>query len=385
MVHARRSRFPLAWTAAALAMGAGCANIAGLDGNYTIGDVGTGGSGNAAGSGGSGNAAAMGGTGPDGGAAGTGGSAGTGGGPGCLGSGGRAPCADAACADVYECAPAIPSGFSGPYRVSSVAADPTPTPLACDDGSSPELFFRGSGDPATCTACGCDASPASCSLPTVRYFNNSSSCGGTSSVITPSGSCQSFADTCNACNRARSVRLESASQGQGSCTPSGGTAQLPAMWQLENHLCFSGADAGGCATAGEVCIPTGAGTYASPPCITQAGAQTCPAAYPERYILYTGGTDTRDCAACGCDPPTCTAGTFTLYDVAGCTTGGESPLTVGATCSGDIRSWVDGGVASYQAAAGTLQGCTATGGTPTGEVSGSGETTLCCTAPIVDP
>jgi len=152
------------------------------------------------------------------------------------------------------------------------------------------------------------------------------------------------------------------------------------MWGQERHACESASAGGGC-NAGEVCVARGEAPYDGAACVFVGAAQACPGGWPNQLASFTGGTDSRGCAACNCTPSgvDCIGEEFTLFDDSSCGGGGSPPVSVtGSTCASG-QNHLDGDSASYRATTPTLTGsCTAGGGGPVGAVTPTGPVTFCC-------
>jgi len=284
-------------------------------------------------------------------------------------------CADSDCTQV-ECVPDAPSGWQGnvrrrPSAYMGAVAD-------CPDGTLPTVYAGGPAS-AACTACVCGgAMNASCGPPDVTCYQGDNSCNNNQLDIgVADGTCEKPAvsnDSTMSCE----VTTASAVVVPGSCAPSGGTV-IGDPWAGEQHVCLdpTAAAGGGCGPA-EACVPVGVAPYDGPACILQAGNTPCPAAYPNGSVVFTGGTDTRGCSPCGCDVPatTCAGGAFRFYDFDGCA-GGSIDVT--GTCV-SVSPLMDGGTWSMRAIDGTPSSpaCATNGGVPSGAVTTTGPTTICC-------
>ena len=377
---------------------AGCTAIAGLDGEYTVGDVGGGGVGASGAAGGSTSTSTN--SGGDGGSGGAGG-----GGTGATGGGGSGggpfvedcldgidndgnmlvDCADPACQPDYECValPAVPSGWTG-YFILDSSTYPA-TPQSCADTTQPDVLFSGPGGDAQCSACACgNASGGGCSFPEMGLWTNSNDCnGGADYSLAPGdGNCHAFPIDCGqTCSNDQRVRItaQSAVTGNPSCPPSGGTPTLPPLWTNEHHVCDMPATGGGGCQMGQACVSMG--TSFGGACVQQAGAQTCPGEFPKPLTAYDNATDNRACSSCSCNANglSCTNGNVVVSDDGACMGGTNADITIsGNTCT-SVRDHMDENAASYRAVAGTLSGtCNTQGGQPTGSVTPSGEVTFCC-------
>jgi hypothetical protein len=283
------------------------------------------------------------------------------------------PDAVVSCGNGGVCAPAAPSGWTGPV---SLYAGPSAAP-ACSGGAS--SLFDGMGDlmapPATCSSCGCGTANASCSDPVVSVYEEMTSCSGTpSSTVTPSASCSTFPII------AASVSV-SAPALTGSCPPGTSTPTLtPPSWGTQARACpVTGSS--GCSGGASCIAPQLASTSV---CVKQPGAATaCPSGYPSGpQIFYTGFIEGRGCTACTCSPPggaTCTIASPAIdtFEEPGCM---MSDLTLSAPTA---CTQVAGDFSIELVASPMLTGtpsCSVVvgGGMPTGTATGSGATSFCC-------
>jgi hypothetical protein len=352
----------------------------------------------------SGTGASDGGDGSGAGASGSGGAAsGTGGGTGAAGGSagaevcmdgrdndadGMVDCADTDCQSGHECVPEVPGGWEGYQRLATLA-HPAASTTPCADGSMPTAFVHAPGGPAVCEACSCGGvTGASCSLPTLAWWVNSSSCNGSpTNVFNPGDtSCHALPGsyTCfgGCANDARSsIGSPAALVGAASCPPAGGAATIPPAWGFDDHVCPVAAQTGGGCDAGSVCIEKASAPYDGPACISQPGDVKCPGEWPTRIDAYQSGTDSRGCDACSCDPAgvACAGDKFTVYDDNFCSMAGAAPVDlVGNSCP-SMQNHVDNDSGSYRATAATLTGdCTAGGGQPIGEIVPTGAVSFCC-------
>ncbi|MBW2458434.1 MAG: hypothetical protein JRI68_28300, partial [Deltaproteobacteria bacterium] len=309
-----------------LAGGLGCTSLAGLDGDYQVGDTSTGSSTSSGSGGDGGTTSGTGGStsGTGGSTSGTGGSTGGSGGVGgttsgtggvggtTSGSGGSGPedcldgqdnngdnlidCADPLCQTDYECVPDVSQQlWTGYFELDSVAYPPSSV-QPCPDSSSPQVSFSGPGGAATCSACTCIGSSGTCSYPQMGLWLNTNSCAGTQDyTLNPQdGNCHGFPTDCGQfCSNDQRVRLthQGFSSG-GSCTAGGGTPTVPPLWTDEHHLCPLPPAGAGCGS-GSVCVPKQS-------CVHQKGSLACPNDWPNDVSAYGNATDTRGCTNCFC-------------------------------------------------------------------------------------
>jgi hypothetical protein len=391
------------WLAAAAVLGnASCLAVAGLDGDYSAGEVGAAGAG--VGTGGDTNSTPSGGgsgaTGGNGGSGATGGSGGSGA---SGGGGGSTPvedcldgidnddddlidCADSACEPDYECVPLppVPTDWQGYFIVDSTTY-PASSTQPCVDASQPQVLFGGPAGAAQCAACACgDPAGASCTYPTMSRWKNQTDCAGLADDLFAPGndSCYQFPTNCGeSCDNDQRLRLvtQSALSGNPTCAPMGGTPTVSPLWTHEHHVCALSASGGGGCDSGQACASTG--TSFGGACVRRDGIHGCPSGFPIPLTTYNDASDDRGCSTCSCaaGSVTCSGGAFTVYGDTTCQGGSDPELTVSGTTCESARSQLDQWGGSYRAVAGTMSGtCAAQGGQPTGSVAPSGAVTFCC-------
>jgi hypothetical protein len=164
-------------------------------------------------------------------------------------------------------------------------------------------------------------------------------------------------------------------QPEGGCTPVGEDISGAPSWTQTLRLCAGASATLGCGD-GEVCIPQTPAPFGSV-CIIREGEHSCPAEYPEARSGFGDFGDERGCD-CQCGDPlgvTC-AGLVDLFDEADCS--GE-PL---ATLETGDPTCTDGQGATHTKAREPITGggtCSPDGpGEPTGVVTPTDATTICC-------
>ncbi len=151
-------------------------------------------------------------------------------------------------------------------------------------------------------------------------------------------------------------------------------------WDKRGRACGGAAPiAGGC-SGNAVCTPSPTMSF-SRVCVLAAGDMTCPGgSYWKKHVFHQSATDTRDCSACGCDPPsgvTCNGGSVRIWDTNNCTAS-TTTAAIDGVCH------FANGITTRSIAidAGAPQGgsCAkkAGAGVPTGQVTPTNPTTLCC-------
>lgn len=264
------------------------------------------------------------------------------------------------------CVPELPTGWAW------AVYDPDARPACASGYAAPKDVEEGiDAGPASC-ACGCTTNNPSCNA------GNLTITGGTN------GSCNNISNQtdvadggCNALTQfttnGASISVTGPTPTGGSCTPSPSQTVPSVGYDHQGRTCDMTATPGdaGC-SAGNVCVPNPA-PFAM--CISQAGAQTCPAGYPTQHVVGSALTDTRGCTACGCtfDAGAC-LGTATLYTNTFCTTNAQA-IPADGTCTqvNGNRTW-----RGYSYAPTTSASCAGTAVSPDGGVVFSDLTTICC-------
>ncbi len=292
---------------------------------------------------------------------------------------GAIDCADPACDAGFACVAAPPAGWSGPgilYEGSDAGA--ALSVPGCPAGFSVDAF-DGTADPSAPPAvCGCACgSPLDvlCS-PTVSFFYDSS-CGDLcASASLAGGACAPI------CSGAQTMSIAMTADG-GACTPLPTTQVAPATWGTVARVCrpaLPNGASGGCGP-GQVCAAKGTAPFAPFEggfCIWQSGAVACPDPSQTSHTYFTGGDDTRGCAACTCGPPagvTCGGGTATTYSDTACTSNAAAQTDDGACISAPAGAQAIEATTAGLPASGS---CNASVVLATGGFSGSGATTVCC-------
>lgn len=134
---------------------------------------------------------------------------------------------------------------------------------------------------------------------------------------------------------------------------------------------------------GEVCVPKPLATAEQRVCVYAMGDVMCPQAsvFSERTVLYQSHDDQRKCnKACTCGAPTggsCT-GTITVFSTNGNCANTGSPLPADGACHDKA------GFNSQKATIDPPMGssCSPAIRMPSGQVTGIGPTTVCCTLPL---
>jgi hypothetical protein len=295
-------------------------------------------------------------------------------------------------ADEYQCIPAIPAGWQGPFEVYRGAAPPS--------DCSPNFFpsYRGNeGVDAGPAACGCACATASgvdCSPVVANFYVSTAgitgctSLGKCTSVALPTGECIPNVNASSLCSSllgSTLVTFGASSADGGSCAPVPSVTLPDAGWSITTQACVSMvALARADCPLGQQCAPKPASPFPdSSLCIAQVGNVPCPNSdYPNRSVSFGGLGDGRHCAACSCGPVT--GSTCTGYvDVTPAATGTATP------CSGNYTRYLlpqscTGGIQQPGDLRATVTpqpgSCAPTTGTPAplGTVTPSAPTTFCC-------
>ena len=302
---------------------------------------------------------------------------------------GKIDCADPACSS-FTCVAQVPAGWTGPALLwlggstATAPACPTGYQTALDGHEGP----TGGDDGCTCV---CGAGGQVCSA--TGSFHNDMTCSASTCVagtVSSASGCTNVA--ANTCGIQGSFEIGAGAVPAptgGTCTPQTTTTPGPAPgWTTTARVCaWAGANdtPGGCSPTTDRCVggSPGAGAgFAATLCVFESGAVACPAAYPNNQnVVFSGESDTRTCAGCACTTGAPTggscAGTVTLFGGANCT-GSTGSYTLGTACVTYAVPPQD--PASLQAAFTVTPGsCTVgTQPSPTGTVTGTGPTTVCC-------
>ena len=265
-------------------------------------------------------------------------------------------------------------GINAPAIMCSQCTCATPTGQTCNIGpvgQAKGLFISNN----TCAAIGMMAS--------CGYFRDVVA-NGTCFVQLPlpagsaicsdpvNGQCLGGVEPCNV-----GVRVDPATATGGTCAASmQSPTKPPATWTTFGHACGYQGVTTGC-NVGQVCLPGTNAPYQPGVCISKPGDNMCPQTFPNKHVYYDMMVDTRDCTACKCGPvtgATCTA-TVDLYSDAACNT---KIASIPAGTCGDLSG--NPAVSGRKATPQFTGSCAAdaTGGQPTGSVTGQNAVTYCC-------
>ncbi len=294
---------------------------------------------------------------------------------------GQTDCADPACGAGYTCVPAAATGWDGYalYDDGRLTACPDTYPTQLDTYEGIISF------PATCTACSCAASGATCGTSSVA-------CGATCAVAQDAvgTACSNFGDAISI-DGTSSCSASAPPLVPGTCASSGGVATIiPAAFSKLSRTCGATRGPGGGCVAGNSCVAKApAGTHGM--CVSQAvaGSVVCPSAYPHANIVMPTATsfdDTRGCTSCSCAGPngaSCSA-SVTLFTGSACTGsfggdgGSQISLVANGTCNANVVSAPTSFLSGELQSTVTQGSCSAGGGAPTGSVTPLNQTAYCC-------
>ena len=282
------------------------------------------------------------------------------------------------------CVPAPAADWTGPLVIHEASGSSTTT-LPAGEGAFATPFYDGFASPlaaaADCT-CTCGApADVTCSAPTITLYSDRSctqACGAGQSLAaapacTPLASPGNNNDGENGSGcQATRLRLGGSAATGGDCAPSATVTIAPPTWTAAVRLCTSDVAPAACG-AGQIAVPPAAsGFQQSNYCVARAGEWECPSGYPSKRTYHESAADTRSCTSCGCGAPTgasCSAPT--LFTDNAC--GGTPQVTRAGACDaiGNAKG------ASFSEAA-TGGACAPSGGMPTGTVTPTAPTTICC-------
>jgi hypothetical protein len=120
-------------------------------------------------------------------------------------------------------------------------------------------------------------------------------------------------------------------------------------------------------------------------CIFQGGDHECPEAYPAKETRFQAIDDGRNCSACSCVGPALGDSCGGVVHL-GLNNSPDCASTVQVTATSCIPNPVDiNGSTAGRYVPNPSTACSLEGGVPGGEVTGTGQTTFCCTEAIPDP
>ena len=271
-----------------------------------------------------------------------------------------------------ECAPPIPSGWTGPVRVGANAVDCNGA-FADPAGAFFTDFDAGEDE---CT-CNCGPVDVTCAPTAELLIYGEGGCAGDADLTV-----EVSTTACNPIEGPFPASLDDAGaattleQDFFSIAPvlvTGGTCDGEASFNEGGfggsvQLCGPSAEPSMCDEGGP-CIQDGSNV-----CIWQEGEHECPEAYPAETMGFGGSMDERECGACACGEPTgiCDSSIDVQFGPA-CETG----FTVtNADCTNSAKIAVD--QATYNPGDITVE-CGGSGTAPiSGEVAPTNPVTICC-------
>lgn len=265
---------------------------------------------------------------------------------------------------------ATPPGWIGPVAVW----DGPGAPPTCGV-DYPTTRLDAFADPTAPSAtCGCTCGPATASgvCPTsfsVKIFSTNDCSGAACDTVTVGGACASVQANCNF---AKSMLAQPPAPAA-SCVPQPTKTVLPVAWARSGRACeVAVPPTRGACGEGEACVPLPRAPMEPRPCVISPGDVACPVGgYAVRRVYYGAATDARDCTACTCGAsPTACVGTITTQ-----CNGPPGGIPIPTACArlNDPPSIQLTGALSFDAGA-----CPPTSSTPTGAVTPTQPTTICC-------
>ena len=269
-----------------------------------------------------------------------------------------------ACGAASVCVPDLPSGWSW------AVYDPDARGACASGYATPTDVEEGIDAGAATCGCGCTTTNPSCTGSVTITAGNNTACNNTTNQTDTTGANCNTLTQFNTTNGS-SISVTGPTPTGGSCTPTPSTTLPPVGYDHQGRTCALTATTSACG-AGNVCVPD-----PSPfgVCVSQAGTNACPAAFPTQHLVGTTLADTRGCTSCGCtfDIGTC-EGTATLYGNTGCSMGAQN-ITANGTCTAVFgnRSW-----RAFAYTPTTNASCAGTAVTADGGVAFADVTTVCC-------
>jgi hypothetical protein len=276
--------------------------------------------------------------------------------------------------DPALCVPGAPNGWTGPLLLSDVLVGAEAR--TCPGSIAAYAGYAGlDAGAVSCGACSC-GSPVNvqCSAPQVETYNNLFSCSAlvSASDLSP-GVCSNVSGSWS------KMRISGSSRTGGSCLPSGGevVSLPPAGWASAVRACNAVPQPAGSCPSGQTCMlapPPGflQGKY----CVLHDGDVSCPGVgFVDKHTYYGSFSDTRGCAACKCtfSDQGCDTTALRVLINTDCTDAGVV-VSVPSAC-------LDNGGGKRVQLLGTPTppaACIPSGG-PTGQVTPTDPTTICCT------
>lgn len=295
------------------------------------------------------------------------------------------------CSGNNVCVDQAPSGWLGPIALYEGVPSATPS---CSAPFSSEVFTLRKDPvqvPATCSTCSCSYNATS--YPTGWWCEATwkNKATGTCPISTGNGG------TFGVSAAGPSVHVEGACNDLGSSFPihqftnvryagegaacKAGAAQSPtvpaATWSAGARGCALPFPNGNGCSAGNVCAPIPTAPFNGKLCVYQPGDVACPTVrYVTKKLYYANSTDTRTCSTCGCTASGLTCNiNIKGYSNAACTTetfSTDAALSTPSAC-------VAASARYYKYTVSKSASCSAIGGAPTGTITPTEPTTICCT------
>ncbi len=290
-------------------------------------------------------------------------------------------CQNPACLNILDvCEPAAPSTWLGPIALYEGSPSAIPACSAPFSSAVFTLYANPVQTPAQCSTCSCSQiGVAGCSVNNSFHWGVCPDTGGSGDLEAMTGTCYTWAASIGVTTSTNMAAEYSTVGTYVNCSsPSAQTPTLPTpTWSnaaLGCALPFPSAN--GC-ESGQVCSPIPSLPYNGKICVYQVGDVACPGSpYTAKRTYYTDNSDGRGCSDCGCSmqvAPTCTNVTVHAYSDTNCTNqiyAVNPPIACVAST----------GALSFTATATCTGGsCGASGGQPTGSITPTNPTTICCT------
>ena len=289
------------------------------------------------------------------------------------------------CGGAFECVPAVPPGWSGPYELYAAASA---SPPCSSNFAGPA--YDGNGDLSAKVAecgCTCGMGTVACSTPTLSFYSQQLPTSGTCTTanhcedvamvaavckyIPASAGCPALMGSDFSMSAGSSVLID------GGCPPTPSQAVMPYSWGLTSRACVSSLAPGQAdCTAGSVCAPEPAAPFGTALCISQSGNVPCPTTgYTALQVFYGGVDDRRTCSTCICSPTNGSSCSATV-SVSTSTNGTCSTNTVEYVAPVSCEPVQQPG--DYRVAVTPSGGCTASTVSAIGAATPTGPTTFCC-------
>lgn len=279
------------------------------------------------------------------------------------------------CQETGYCVQSPPTDWLGPVGVGLTASGSAL--LECPDGFSEVL--RGSRDiNAPDPTCGCDCNPDAAGCSVDFEVHSTDACDAELVATTVTSTCQQVS-----LGESPAGIIASVATPSGSCAPTQSEDIAPAAFESDVVVCST---AGGMICNSEFgsgfCVGEAEGDLDGRYCIYREGRHDCPAdgLYTDRIRVFQGIDDQRACSLCTCLPAglgDCTGG-LGVHGDAAC---GGSGTAIGTTCTATPALGASFS-ANYLGEPPEVVCGVAEDSAPTGQATGTGATTLCCSGPV---